>query len=325
MAFSIILVVFLVIAIIIAFGIGGNDETFAGIYGSRILNMKHILILATIFAITGAFILGEAVSKTVGKGILGPPPPLVDLDYATVITILISTAIWLILSSALGLPISTTHATIGAVIGLGIIIPNASLDLLKITELSIWWVLSPIIGYVVSFFVFKLMHKYKVKHLNGFQSLEKNEKIFTYIVLIVICITAFSRAGNDCSNAVGIVVGVGEIQINILLLITGLSLAGGLIVLGRGVIKSVGRITELYPSTAFAAQIPTAAILFLGTTLGIPLSGSHMLVASLVGLSKASHTPTKKGLWKIVLIWLLTFPIAALLSIVLYFPISNLI
>ncbi|MFX1593918.1 MAG: inorganic phosphate transporter [Promethearchaeota archaeon] len=325
MVFSIIMVVFLVIAIIIAFGIGGNDETFAGIYGSRILNMKRIMILASILAITGAFILGEAVSKTVGKGILGPPPPLVDLDYATVITILISTAIWLILSSALGLPISTTHATIGAIIGLGIIIPNASLDLLKITELSIWWVLSPVIGYVVSFFVYKLMYKYKVKHLNGFQSLEKNEKIFTYIVLIVICITAFSRAGNDCSNAVGIVVGVGEFQIDILLLITGLSLAGGLIVLGRGVIKSVGRITELYPSTAFAAQIPTAAILFLGTTLGIPLSGSHMLVASLVGLSKASHTPTKKGLWKIVAIWFLTFPIAAILSIILYFPINAII
>ncbi|MFX1302242.1 MAG: anion permease [Promethearchaeota archaeon] len=320
MAFPIILTIFLVIAIIIAFGIGANDETFAGVYGSRILNMKYILILATIFAITGALILGEAVSKTVGKGIF---PPLY-LTNAIVITILISSAIWLILSSSLGLPISTTHATIGAVIGLGIAL-NASLDWFKILELGIWWILSPIIGYVVSFIVFKLMHLYKVKHLNGFQSLEKTEKIFTYIVLIIICITAFSRSGNDCSNAVGIVVGVGEFQINLLLLITGLSLAGGLIVLGRGVIKSVGRITELYPSTAFAAQIPTAAILFVGTALGIPLSGSHMLVASLVGLSKASHTPTKKGMWKIVLIWFLTFPMAAILSIILYFPINAVI
>jgi len=311
-----ILVVFLVIVIIISFGIGGNDETFAGIYGSRILNMKQIMILATIFAITGALLLGEAVSKTVGKGIL------VNLDDAIVITILISTAIWLILSSALRLPISTTHATIGAVIGLGIAL-NASLNWMKIIELSIWWVLSPIIGYLVSFIVFKLMRAYKIKHLNGFQSLEKTEKSFTYIVLIIICITAFSRAGNDCSNAVGIVVGIGDIQINLLLLITGLSLAGGLVVLGRGVIKNVGSITELYPSTAFASQIPTAAILFLGTALGIPLSGSHMLVASLVGLSKASHTPAKKGLWKIVLIWLVTFPAAAILSIIIYIPVNS--
>lgn len=318
MAFSVILFIFLIIVIVIAFGIGGNDESFAGIYGSRILPMKHIMILATIFAITGALLLGEAVSKTVGKGIL------VNLNDAIVITILVSTAIWLILSSALGLPISTTHATIGAVIGLGIAI-NANLKWLQIIELSIWWVFSPIIGYIVTFFVFKLMQNYKIKHLNGFQSYERTEKLFSYIVLIVICITAFSRSGNDCSNAVGIVIGIGDIQINLLLLITGLSLAGGLLVLGRGVIKSVGRITELYPSTVFAAQIPTAVILFLGTALGIPLSGSHMLVASFVGLSKANHAPVKKGLWKIVLVWFLTFPMAGLLSIVLYIPISAVI
>ncbi|MFX1571399.1 MAG: inorganic phosphate transporter [Promethearchaeota archaeon] len=316
--FAVILIIFIIISVVIAFGIGGNDETFAGIYGSRILNIKQILILTTIFAITGALILGEAVSKTIGKGILA------DLNYAIVITILISTAIWLILSSALGLPISTTHATIGAVIGLGIAL-NATLDWLKIIELSIWWILSPIIGYLVTFLVFKLLHHYKVKHLNGFQSYERTEKIFGYIVLIVISITAFSRSGNDCSNAVGIVVGIGEIQINILLLITGVSFAGGLIVLGRGVIKSVGTITELHPSTAFTAQIPTAVILFIGTTLGIPLSGSHMLVASLVGLSKASHTPSKKGLWKIVLVWFLTFPMAGLLAILIYFPINAII
>jgi phosphate/sulfate permease len=317
-ALPIILTIFLVIAIIIAFGIGANDETFAGIYGSRILNMKQILILAAIFAVAGAFILGEAVSKTVGDNIL------LTIDNAMVITILVSTAIWLILSSALGLPISTTHATIGAIIGLGIT-PVVSIEWLKILELSIWWIMSPIIGFVVSFLVFKLLRRYRLKHLNGFQSYEKTEKIFSYIVLVVICITAFSRAGNDSSNAVGIVVGIGEIQINLLLLITGLSLAGGLVVLGRGVIKNVGRITELYPSTAFVTQIPTAAILFLGTALGIPLSGSHMLVASLVGLSKANHTPVKKGLWKIVLIWFLTFPMAGILSILLYIPINTFI
>lgn len=318
MAFSVILAIFLVIAIVIAFGIGANDETFAGIYGSRILPMKYILILASIFAITGALILGEAVSKTVGKGIF------VSLNDAVVITILVSTAIWLILSSALGLPISTTHATIGAVIGLGISL-NAELGWMKILELGIWWILSPIIGYIVTFLVFRIMQNYKIKHFNGFQSYERTERRFSFVVLIIICVTAFSRSGNDCSNAVGIVVGVGDVQINLLLLITGISLAGGLVVLGRGVIKSVGRITELYPSTAFAAQIPTAAILFLGTALGIPLSGSHMLVASFVGLSKANHTPVKKGLWKIVLTWFLTFPMSGLLAILLYFPINAVI
>ena len=140
----------------------------------------------------------------------------------------------------------------------------------------------------------------------------------------MIFITAFSRAGNDSSNAVGIVVGTNStINIPILLIITGVSLAAGIMILGRMVIRSLGKMTELHPSTAFAVQVPTAVVMLIGTIQKIPLSGSHMLVASLVGLSKGSNSPMKKGLWKIVAIWLLTFPISAVLAMILYFPISG--
>ena len=102
MALEYILIIFLVISIIISFAIGANDETMAPLYGSRILNMKQILILAAIFAIAGAILLGEGVAKSVGDKIL-------LLDYETlsisqdavVMTILISTAIVLILSLSL--------------------------------------------------------------------------------------------------------------------------------------------------------------------------------------------------------------------------------
>jgi len=320
MALLNIIVIFLIISIIISFGIGANDETMATLYGSKTLTMKELLILATIFAILGALLLGNAVSETIGKDLLS-----FEVTNSIVLTILISTAIWLIVSSAFGLPISTTHATIGAIIGIGFLLGGGfGVNWLTILEMGIWWLLSPIIGYLITFMSYKLIHKYVINKLSGFKSFIKTEKYFSYILLGVICWTAFSRAGNDCSNAVGIVVGVGiGINTNMLLAVTGLSLASGIVVLGRGVIKNVGTITELHPSTAFASEIPTAIILFFGTLLGIPLSGSHMLVASLVGLAKARRAPTSKGLWKIVLIWLLTFPMAAFLSIAIYFPISN--
>ena len=319
MAILYIIIIFLIISIIISFGIGANDETMATLYGSKTLSMKELLILATIFAILGAVLLGNAVSETVGKDLLS-----FDVTNSIVLTILISTAIWLIISSAFGLPISTTHATIGAIIGIGFLIRGGlGVNWLTILEMGIWWLLSPIIGYIITYLSYKLIHKLIINRLSGFKSFVKTEKYFSYILLAVICWTAFSRAGNDCSNAVGIVVGVGiGFNTNILLAVTGLSLATGIVILGRGVIKNVGTITELHPSTAFASEIPTAIILFFGTLLGIPLSGSHMLVASLIGLAKARRAPTSKGLWKIVMIWLLTFPMAAFLSIVLYFPIS---
>jgi PiT family inorganic phosphate transporter len=328
MALEYIVIVFLIISIIISFGIGANDETMAPLYGSRILNMKQILILAAIFAIIGALLLGEGVAKSVGDKIL-------LLDYETlgisqnavVMTILISTAIVLILSSALGLPISSTHATIGGIIGLGLLLGGIDgVNWSTILVMSIWWLASPIVGFTVTYGVVKLLNKQKVKSFKGFKDYERSENLYSYIILIIICVTAFSRAGNDSSNSVGIVVGVGgDINIIWLLVITGLGLASGIIVLGRIVIKNLGKMTELRPSTAFAVQVPTAAVMLIGTIQKIPLSGSHLLVASFVGLSKASNIPMQKGLWKIIAIWLLTFPIAAILSIILYFPINFLI
>jgi len=328
MALEYIIILFLIISLIISFGIGANDETMAPLYGSRILNMKQILILAAIFAISGAILLGEGVSKSVGDKIL-----LLDYEAAginqnaVVMTILISTAIVLILSSAFGLPISSTHATIGGIMGLGLLLGGGDgVNWSTILEMSMWWLASPIIGYTVTYGVVKVLKKHKLKSLKGFKDFERSEKKYSYIILIIICITAFARAGNDCSNAVGIVVGVGdEINLTLLLIMTGFGLAVGVMVLGRIVIKNLGKMTDLRPSTAFAVQVPTAAVMLIGTIQKIPLSGSHLLVASFVGLSKASNIPLKKGMWKIVLIWLLTFPIAAILAIVLYVPINAVI
>jgi PiT family inorganic phosphate transporter len=328
MALEYIIIVFLIMSIIISFGIGANDETMAPLYGSRILSMKQILILAAIFAIMGALLLGEGVAKSVGDKIL-------LLDYASlginqnavVMTILISTAIVLILSSALGLPISSTHATIGGIIGLGLLLGGGNgVNWSTILEMSIWWLASPIVGFVVTYSVVKVLNRQKLKSFKGFKDFERSENTYSYIILVIICITAFSRAGNDSSNSVGIVVGVGgDIPLIGLLVITGLGLASGIIVLGRIVIKNLGKMTELRPSTAFAVQVPTAAVMLIGTIQKIPLSGSHLLVSSFVGLSKASNIPMQKGLWKIIVVWLLTFPVAAILSIILYFPINLLI
>ncbi|TFF87717.1 MAG: inorganic phosphate transporter [Promethearchaeota archaeon] len=271
----------------------------------------------TVFALLGTFFLGRNVSETVGKEIL-----FIEISDPIILTILISTAIWLICSSIFSIPISTTHATIGSIIGIGLFLGGINgLNWIKIFEMSIWWALSPIIGYVISYGCYKLISELITQRISGLKSFEKIQNIFSYILLVVISLTAFSRAGNDCSNSIGILVGKESLNINLALIITGMGLASGIIVLGRRVIKNVGTLTELYPSTAFSAEIPTSIILLVGTLLGIPLSGSHMLVASLVGLSKARRTRRKRGLWKIILIWIITIPASSLLTILIYNPI----
>ena len=95
MDLTLIIIIFLILSILIAIGIGANDETFSVVYGSKILTMKQILILAAILAIAGALLLGEGVAKTVGNSILN-----YEATEAIVITILLSTAIWLIINGA---------------------------------------------------------------------------------------------------------------------------------------------------------------------------------------------------------------------------------
>ena len=223
MEFTILIIIFLILAMLIAVGIGANDETFSVVNGSKILTMRQVLIFAVILAIAGALLLGEGVAKTVGGSILASD---FDITEAIVITILLSTAIWLLVASAFGLPISTTHATIGSIIGIGIFLGDmAGLNWVMITYLAMWWILSPVVGFFGTYFAYKILYKYKQKRLNGFQDYEGYEKKFAIIVLITICITAFARAGNDCSNAVGILVGVGAIDdIRFIIIITGICL-----------------------------------------------------------------------------------------------------
>ncbi len=87
MALEYIVIIFLIISIVISFGIGANDETMATLYGSKTLKMKELLILATIFAILGAVLLGSAVSKTVGTGLF-----TFTIGHPIVLTVLISTS-----------------------------------------------------------------------------------------------------------------------------------------------------------------------------------------------------------------------------------------
>ena len=58
-----------------------------------------------------------------------------------------------------------------------------------------WWLLSPIIGFIVTYGIYKIIHKSIINKLNGFKDFERTEQIFSYIILAVIAITAFSRAG----------------------------------------------------------------------------------------------------------------------------------
>ena len=89
---------------------------------------------------------------------------------------------------------------------------------------------------------------------------------------------------------------------------------------GRYVIENVGNnLIEMRPSDAFSIQMSTSIVIFVATLLGLPVSGSHILIFAVIGAGKVKgESPDKKSFNKMVASWVLTFPIAAALSAICY-------
>ncbi len=326
-----VVIVLLILMLALAFAIGANDETMATLVGSRSIKVKTAVIIGAVLVFIGVYFMSATVGKTVGASLLGKN---VVYTVNMMLAILISTIIWLIVASQTGAPISTTHSLVGSVFGIGVVWAlqggNSFVEALnwaKMGEVALGWVISPIFGfagaYLFQLIVNWFIHKQKI----GLDRLEDNEKGFLYLLFVAICWTQISRGGNDSANALGIMYGLiesGSLEegtlTTLLLIGTGIMLALGLIIIGKNVIENVGNnLIEMRPSDAFSIQMSTSIVIFLATIWGLPVSGSHILIFAVIGAGRVKgERPDKKSFRKMVISWVITFPIAAVLSALCY-------
>lgn len=309
--------IILILVFYIAWSIGANDETFATPIGCRIISINKAVVLGGILAFFGAITFSSGVNATIGENLW--TYTVTDIE---VLAVLIGMAIWLTIASYYNYPVSTTHAVVGAVVGIAwVVVGFNGINYNTLLFIISGWLLSPILGVIFGYAFFILMHKVFLSRLKGFEQIERSENIFGYLVLIAVSITEFSRGANDVANAVAVLSLVFQAQFSELLILGGFGMAIGLITLGRRVIRTVGlKIIEMHPSTAFAISLSTTIVLFFGTMFGYPLSGTHILVSAVLGVGLATGAPiNKKELKGIVYSWILTFPISAIFAIGVYF------
>ncbi|MHC1592324.1 MAG: inorganic phosphate transporter [Candidatus Helarchaeales archaeon] len=339
----VLIIIVYVLSIAIAVGIGANDETLATIAGTGKLKLQHVLIIGVICAIVGAVVFGQGTSETIGSDLLNEQIRTAPF----ILAIISSTIFWLLLSSIKSLPVSTTHTVVGSAIGVGIL--SIFLPFTYFTPFSppiypegiikvlIGWVTSPLVGYFLTYGVHKLISRFIMKNLKGMESIEKAEKIFIWLLLGIIIFTALTRAGNDVANSIGIVTGFQfklpipfqgtPIYTTFLLFISGIGMAIGLFVIGRRVIRNVGsNIVQMKPSDAFSVELSVMIAMTVFTILGMPISGTQVLIFAILGSSKAKkEKPNTKAIKKILISWAITIPVAAAVAIgffLLFFPIS---
>ncbi len=317
------------VGLYMAWNIGANDaaNSMATSYGSGALTLKQIIVIASILEFAGAVLYGKRVTHTIAKGIV----PIDSLDPHLValgaLSAILGASLWITVATYYQLPVSTTHSIVGAMVGFGL--AAVSQNYLSISDIK-WvvlykivmsWILSPIVGAVLAFFIFTII-RYAI--LVNFD-VDAVEHVFKYLQILTACYMAFAHGSNDVANATGpMAAALGYMGAETppwVLMIGGLGIAVGIATWGYRVIEMVGkRITELTPTRGFSAEFATASTVLFASSLGMPVSTTHTLVGSVIGVGFAGGLASVdlSVVKRIIASWLLTVPIAAGISIVLY-------
>ncbi|MBL1142050.1 MAG: inorganic phosphate transporter [Proteobacteria bacterium] len=160
--------IFLILAgcfgLFMAWGIGANDvaNAMATSVGSKALTLKHAVIIAAIFEFCGAFLAGGQVTSTIRKGIIdsdllsGSP----ELLIYGMLAALLAAGIWLLVATKYGLPVSTTHSIVGAIVGFAAVgIGIEAVKWGKVGSIAASWVVSPVIAGAFSYALFRSVQK----------------------------------------------------------------------------------------------------------------------------------------------------------------------
>ncbi len=147
-----------------AWGIGANDvaNAMGTSVGSKALTIKQAIIIAMIFEFAGAYLAGGEVTSTIRKGIIDAAY-FVDTPELLVfgmISALLAAATWLLIASALGWPVSTTHSIVGAIVGFAAIgVGVEAVEWGKVIGIVGSWIITPLISGVIAFIIFNSAQK----------------------------------------------------------------------------------------------------------------------------------------------------------------------
>ncbi|MFS8563994.1 MAG: inorganic phosphate transporter [Rhabdochlamydiaceae bacterium] len=184
---SILRILVLVIGLYMAWNIGANDVSNAmgTSVGSGALSLRKAVFLAAVLEFCGAFFVGERVSETVQHGLLNPStfalhPMLLIIGMCGA---LLGTSLWLQIASYFGLPVSTTHAIIGAIVGFGLLVGGAdAIQWEAITSICVSWVTSPILSAAISYTIFSIIQKKILYAMNPIEATKKILPLFFFVV-----------------------------------------------------------------------------------------------------------------------------------------------
>ncbi|MCA1658579.1 MAG: inorganic phosphate transporter [Verrucomicrobiaceae bacterium] len=336
----ILFVIVVLVAIAFEYINGFHDaaNAIATVVSTKVLTPRQAIALAAFFNLTGA-LMGTAVASTIGKGMVDARA----INMKTVLCALLGAIIWNLLTWWLGLPSSSSHALIGGLCGAALATPGSDWSVLKwntglIPKVVVPMITSPIAGFLIGGLLMALLFLV----LRPFTP-HIVQSIFGKLQLVSAAWMAHSHGTNDAQKTMGVIAlalftGTQSGAFKDLppffdflhspqfvvpkwvIILCAATMAAGTAAGGWRIIRTLGhKMVKLQPVHGFAAESTAAVIIHVASSYGIPLSTTHVITTSIMGVGAVKRFSGVK--WsvveRIVWAWVLTLPATALIGYVL--------
>lgn len=321
MTIAVVLLIMLALTFDFLNGFHDAANSVATIVSTRVLSPRYAVMWAAFFNFIAFLVFGLHVAGTIGKGIVD----IKIIDSSVIFATLMGACIWNIITWYFGLPTSSSHALIGGLIGAAVVKSgSSSLVASGIIKTVLFLFISPTLGLVlgvsigvVVYRLFRKSHPLKVDHL------------FRKGQLISAAAYSLGHGGNDAQKTMGIIAGllvssrlIDKFYIPLWVVLScHATIALGTMFGGWRIVKTMGqRVAKLRPVDGFCAEFGAAITLFFSTALGVPVSTTHTITGSIMGVGSIKGlTNVKWGVaGQIVWAWILTIPLSASIAALSY-------
>jgi PiT family inorganic phosphate transporter len=319
-------VLFGLITVALAFdflnGVHDTANSIATIVSTRMLRPRYAVIWAAFFNFIAFLLFGVHVARTIGVGIVSAEV----MDARVIFGALMGAISWNLITWWAGIPSSSSHALIGRLVGAGVTKAGiASIVWPGLLTTGAFIVLSPMIGFFLALLLV-LTVSWAFVRANP----RAVEGTFQWLQFAAASLISLGHGGNDAQKTMGIIAVLlfsqgqldGDFYVPFWVVITcQAAMALGTLVGGWRIVHTVGsKITRLTPVQGCCASTGGAIMLFVATYLGIPVSTTHTVTGSIIGVGAARKVSAVR--WNvasnIVIAWIVTLPAAGLTAAMFY-------
>ena len=296
--------------IFLGWSLGANDaaNAFGSAVSSKMLRFWTAAVLAAIFVLLGAVLEGQAGIDTL-QGLTQ-----LTLKKATVASV--AAALTVTLMTLLGLPVSTSQAVVGAILGIGFL--NRQLDFSGLSKVVACWIGTPVGGLIIAVIVYRIL-SVAMNRINI--DLFRTDILLRISLIVAGSYAAYALGANNVANVTAVFVGAGQISVFAATVIGGLSIAFGILTFSQPVMQTIGKkLVRLDPFSALIVVLAEAITVHFFTFVGVPVSTSQAVIGAVlgVGVVKGANTVSRRTLTNILIGWFLTPAIACIIALALY-------